>query len=412
MLSQTIDWDPEIDAPATIAVIGCGPVALEAALYARFLGYGVFVYEQGRIASKLSKTPERIMGRGADQTSGVLCSSLGLAALDAQESPCKLDDTRDVSSQEYLEHYLLPLARTDLLRDSIGVHSKVCSISRTCSDASLDQDVATKSELEFRTLISSKKRGEYVQIADIILDCSGLAKQQGLASGGGLAVGEQGLLPNQSGYWLEFGEACQNSLSSTDHVMIWGDDQAACSTILQLATLIETEQIEKVTWIRPKRLSSSNLKYSGVSDTELETCEELVGKLQPKLVQLDAWGIESLQQVDRTWKVVCQTTDDETLDLDCSTFINFSDQQRDWSFWPGPPPKPVDYEDSSESAPEAVQKNALLGVFTTEPHYYLLGEKAQRNLTLPNAREQIKHLFSIIGGRRELDLYSTIQPES
>ena len=411
-MSQTIEWDPEIDAPATIAVIGCGPVALEAALYARFLGYGVFVYEQGRIASKLSKTPERLMGRGTDHTSGELCSSLGLAALDAQESPCNLDDTRDVSSQEYLEHYLLPLARTDLLRDSIGVQSKVCSISRTCSDASLDQDLTTKSELEFRVLISSRKRGEYVQIADIILDCSGLATQQGLASGGGLAVGEQDLLPNENGYWPEFGETCQNSLSPTDHVMIWGDNQAACSAVLQLAAMIEKEQIEKVTWIRPKRLSNSKLKFRGVPEAEREACEQLAAELQPKLVQLDAWGIESLKLVDTSWKVVCQTTDEETLDLHCTAFINFSDQQRDWSFWPGTPPKPVDYEDSSESAPENVPKNALRSVFTTEPHYYLLGEKSQRNLSLHQAREQIKNLFSIIGGRRELDLYSSIQPKS
>ncbi|MEC9117285.1 MAG: FAD-dependent oxidoreductase, partial [Planctomycetota bacterium] len=32
-----------IDTPATIAILGAGPIGLEAALYARFLGYEVTV---------------------------------------------------------------------------------------------------------------------------------------------------------------------------------------------------------------------------------------------------------------------------------------------------------------------------------------------------------------------------------
>ena len=41
-----------IDTPARIAVLGAGPIGLEAALYARFLGYDVDVYERGKVADR------------------------------------------------------------------------------------------------------------------------------------------------------------------------------------------------------------------------------------------------------------------------------------------------------------------------------------------------------------------------
>src|SRR6266516_3622055 len=42
-----------IDTPARLAILGAGPIGLEAALYARFLGYEVVVYERGDIAASV-----------------------------------------------------------------------------------------------------------------------------------------------------------------------------------------------------------------------------------------------------------------------------------------------------------------------------------------------------------------------
>ncbi|HKD37575.1 MAG TPA: FAD-dependent oxidoreductase, partial [Pirellulales bacterium] len=42
-----------VESPARIAVLGAGPIGLEAALYARYLGYEVDVYERGRVAEHL-----------------------------------------------------------------------------------------------------------------------------------------------------------------------------------------------------------------------------------------------------------------------------------------------------------------------------------------------------------------------
>lgn len=51
--SMQLDWDPEIDTPATIAVIGGGPCGVEAALYGRFLGYSVGFFDVHKVGDSL-----------------------------------------------------------------------------------------------------------------------------------------------------------------------------------------------------------------------------------------------------------------------------------------------------------------------------------------------------------------------
>ena len=48
---------------------------------------------------------------------------------------------------------------------------------------------------------------------------------------------------------------------------------------------------------------------------------------------------------------------------------------------------------------------------TSEPHYYVLGRKSvggDSRFTLAHARQQIRQVFSLIGGRANLDVYETI----
>ena len=83
LMPSALPWDPEIDTPATIAIIGAGPGGIEAALYARFLGYSVELYDQHRVCDSLRRWGQRPMsGTWCDLT-----SPLGLAALQAHGHP-------------------------------------------------------------------------------------------------------------------------------------------------------------------------------------------------------------------------------------------------------------------------------------------------------------------------------------
>ena len=103
-----------IDTPARIAVLGAGPIGLEAALYARFLGYDVDVYERGH-------TCENVLSWGHARLFSPLRlnrSRLGLAAIGAQRpSWTPPDDEAVLSGRELVEGYYLPLSQTDLLAD-------------------------------------------------------------------------------------------------------------------------------------------------------------------------------------------------------------------------------------------------------------------------------------------------------
>ena len=122
-----LPWDAEIESPATIAILGGGPLGIEAALYARFLGYHVSIFESRRVAHRMLDWNNRSLSLPASE----LTTSLGIAALRAQYPDVRdIDPGRMLTGKEYAEEYLLPLAKTDLVFDDIHFLSPVSDISR------------------------------------------------------------------------------------------------------------------------------------------------------------------------------------------------------------------------------------------------------------------------------------------
>ncbi len=113
-----------VDTPATIAIIGAGPIGLEAALYARFLGYDVRIYERDAVARSLRDDEP-----AAQHVWRASTSPLGIAALSAQQAqwqPAEPDAL--LSATELAERYFLPLAQSDLLVDHLLIGSEVIGL--------------------------------------------------------------------------------------------------------------------------------------------------------------------------------------------------------------------------------------------------------------------------------------------
>ena len=150
-----------LDTPATIAIIGAGSVGIEAALYARFLGYEVQVYERGRIgASLVDDANEDHNSEDQRRPVGRCCSPLGLRALMAQDPKWSLPDLETLwTPREFVENYLAPLSRTDLLDGHIAEQTEVIDVRRTeavVEDAADDGMTQDDDELE---------EGEYIEEA-------------------------------------------------------------------------------------------------------------------------------------------------------------------------------------------------------------------------------------------------------
>src|SRR4051794_31699363 len=116
-----------VESPARIAVLGAGPVGIEAALYARYLGYEVDVYERGNVCENMLAWGHAPLFTPFSANA----STLGISAISAQDPNWKAPP-RDamLSGREFVELYCRPLAQSDLLVDAIHTRTEVLAVAR------------------------------------------------------------------------------------------------------------------------------------------------------------------------------------------------------------------------------------------------------------------------------------------
>src|SRR5260370_29328787 len=108
--------------PPRVAVLGAGPIGLEAALYAAALGLPVAVYERGRAGEHLRQWGHvRLFS-----PFGLNATPLGRARLRAEQPQHSLPADADLlTGREHLAAYLEPLSRLSLLRDRLRTETTV-----------------------------------------------------------------------------------------------------------------------------------------------------------------------------------------------------------------------------------------------------------------------------------------------
>src|SRR5262245_47679606 len=114
------------DAPR-IAVLGAGPIGLEAALYARTLGLPVTLFERGRAGEHLHRWGHvRLFS-----PFGMHATPLGRAASRAVDPDHEFPADADIlTGREHLAAYLEPLARSAALRDTVRTGVQVVQVGR------------------------------------------------------------------------------------------------------------------------------------------------------------------------------------------------------------------------------------------------------------------------------------------
>src|SRR5260370_1408839 len=99
-----------------LAILGAGPIGLEAALYAAYLQLPFIIFERGRVGEHLQQWGHVKLF----SPFGMNVTSLGLARVRADAPQQKLPGDNDcISGKEHLATYLEPLARSSLLRERI-----------------------------------------------------------------------------------------------------------------------------------------------------------------------------------------------------------------------------------------------------------------------------------------------------
>lgn len=229
-----------------IAVLGAGPIGLEAALYARALKWPAAVYERGRVGEHLLRWGHVKLF----SPFGMNSTPLGRTAVKTENPRHTLPGEGDcITGREHVSAYLEPLSKTESLRDCLQLNTQVVAISRR---GLLKEDTpgdARRAQQPFLILIRDDKKNERFEEADAVLDCTGTYGQHRWLGDGGIpARGETAASANIS-YGLEdiLGDRKQTYAGKT--VLVVGAGYSAATTVSNLATLGEQQSDTWVVWL-------------------------------------------------------------------------------------------------------------------------------------------------------------------
>jgi hypothetical protein len=224
-----------------VAIIGAGPVGLEAAVLLRTHGFPVRIYEQGRVGEHLRRWGHVRMF----SPWGLNVSPWGREQFASTAVP---EDDALLTGDEFRQCYLEPLARCPLLADAICEDAAVLSIGRhsVCKQDEIGQ--ANRRSGGFRLLIRNAT-GESIESADVVLDCSGTYGQHRWLGAGGIPCpGEMSVLSREH-YTLPDIVGRDRDRFVRRTTLIAGAGYSAATAVAALAELAHDEPRTRGIWI-------------------------------------------------------------------------------------------------------------------------------------------------------------------
>ena len=245
----------------TLAIIGAGPVGLEAAAAALDHGLDVHVFERGEVGAHALAwghvrmfTPWR-MNVGPHSTARL--KAAGWTAPEPGAFPTGLELT---------ERYLHPLARLPELKDRIHTHAQVVHASR---EGALKGDSTGKTERRehpFRLLVRDAGGRENFLHAFALIDASGVYGQPNWAGDGGIPARSELYLAPQLSYHVEDVLGLARSRHAGKRTLVIGAGASAATTVTGLAKLAAEVPGTSVVWAM--RGSTAAL-FPGLADDPL-----------------------------------------------------------------------------------------------------------------------------------------------
>lgn len=384
-----LDWDPEVESPATIAILGGGPVGLETAIYARFLGYFATIFEERRVAHRQLDWHNRPLSVPVSACT----TPLGHAAIQAQFPEYQRRPADHVfTGKSFAEEYLVPLAKNDLLFDDIHFLSPVTDVSRLrtyCCDAIHPQERCND---EFRILVEGRHRGNWISRADVVVDCRGMYQQSsGIGPGGGLAMGEAALREAFLQHTPLDRKFQAKSIMGKRTCLI-GQSTRAAQFATEFMSQFANQPDTRLTWlIRSTRSQDSN-NFAGALRS--------IRSNQPSnMIILESLGVDQIQQEPNSHYVLRLMRDDDSMmELPCDAIASFQAGRTK--------PSSTELNLSPWNDPD------MPSFITREPGYYQLRAGSLEDGAgsgLATAHDQIRHLFALISGREDLDLYRIVE---
>jgi thioredoxin reductase len=407
------------DAPR-IAVLGAGPVGLEAALYALALGLPVTVYERGRVGEYVQRWGHvRLFS-----PFGMNTTPLGRAALRAENPKHELPGDADcITGQDHAAAYLEPLAMTGKLIECLRLETQVVQVGRS---GLLKGDMAKRGERPFRLLLREAKGAERVEEADIVLDCTGTYGLPRWLGGGGIpAVGEVSARPHIAG-GVEDILGKDKAKYAGKAVMVVGAGYTAATHVCRLAELAEKHQEMWIVWLARGPRSQPLPRHPNDPLRERDRLAAKANMLATRgegHVEFHAGSVvESVIQngpdkgfavtarvagKPKTWEVE-RIIASVGYSPDIGLYRELQVHECYASLGPMALAAALLKQAGGDCLTAGAQGPAALK--TTEPNFYVLGAKSygrNSHFLLRTGFEQVREVFTLITGKPDLNLFAT-----
>jgi thioredoxin reductase len=400
-----------------LAILGAGPIGLEAALYARSLSLSVTVYERGRIGEHLRRWGHvRLFS-----PFGMNVTPLGRATLLAESARREFPADADcVTGREHVARYLEPLSQSAALRDCLRPGIQVVQVGRR----GLLKDDMKREGQPFRLLLRDAKGRETTEEADVILDCTGTYGQHRWLGEGGISAAGEGKAEPQIAYDLPDVLGDRKADYAGRSVLVVGAGYSAATTVCNLAALAEQNTSTWVVWLargaksQPiKRVANDPLKERdrlavkansfatrGEGNVEFhpQSAVEAIEWLGPDRgfqVTARTGGKPKTWEVDRVIANVGYTPDSglyrELQVHECYASL-------------GPMALAASLLKHAGGDCLSIPPQGPNVLRNPEPNFFILGAKSygrNSNFLLRAGFEQVRDAFTLIAGKTDLDLY-------
>jgi hypothetical protein len=401
-----------------VAILGAGPIGLEAALYARSLKLPVTVYERGQVGAHLRHWGHvRLFS-----PFGMNRTLLGIATI-RRESPEQAfpADNDCITGQEHLKVYLEPLAETGVLIDSLHLGEEVVQIGRRGLFKTESPGDPRRGQHPFLLLVRDSKGQERIDEADVVLDCTGTYGQHRWIGEGGMHAPGEKPLASLISYGLDDVLGEKRSTYAGRNVLVIGGGFSAATTVCNLATLAEKEASTWVYWLA--RCSNSQPIRRLVSDALPERdrlamrANMLATRSEGNVEFYNQAVIESLEAMSGGVRVHARIGSKKK-NFEVERIIaNVGYQPNDALF-----SELQVHQCYASQGPMALAATLLKqggdcltitsppasALKTTEPNFFILGAKSYgRNsqFLLRAGFDQVRDVFALLVGKPDLDLY-------
>lgn len=374
-----------------VAILGAGPIGIEAALYAKACGLPVAVYEQGDVGNHLRRWGYVRMFTPF----GWNVTPLGLAELSRTQGRRDFPpESVWLTGREFLQSYLLPLAESPTLQDCVHCGHTVRQVGRAVNRTKSDAGERGP----FRLLVSDANGQERIVLADVVLDCTGTLSHPNCIGDGGIrAIGEEMARPHIA--WV-IEDICgsKREFYAGRSIALIGDGYSAATTICALAELAEQFPETWVFWLSngPRGAPLPRIPHDPLKERD---------RLAVRANALATRGDGNLEFHPQTVidEVICHGPDSgfriagrtagRPVSWEVERVIANVGYHADLTLWaPGLIDRPA-------KQPE-----------TREPGYYILGAKSydrDSGFLLRHGFEQIRRVFALITGQSRLNLYAS-----